>query len=267
MQKTPGYPLDSVDHALRLLLLLRTRGELRVTEAAEILGVAKSTAHRLLSMLTYRDFATQDARRVYHPGSELTALRPASRSMNLCQDVEPYLRSVTRQSGETSHLMALEGNSSRFLAAVEGDRAAAVGCRIGLLLPAHTTSGGKALLAEIPTIALRALYPRGLPITHTAAITDFVTLRHELAMVRRRGYATNVDESGRGVSAVARSIHDCNGRAVGAIAIATPSTRGGRQRLSELAGLLADAVEEIEQTVREPVSADLGVGPAAAAGM
>lgn len=47
----PAYRLNSVDHALRLLLLFRSRLSVRVSEVADYLNVARSTAHRLLGML------------------------------------------------------------------------------------------------------------------------------------------------------------------------------------------------------------------------
>jgi len=247
VQKTAGYPLDSVDHALRLLLLLRTKGELGVTEAAKALGVAKSTAHRLLSALRYQDFAVQDAQRMYRPGPELTEVRRGSRLTNLRRSIEPQLQFLSEASGETSHLMVLAGNCARFVAGVEGRNLAALSLRVGLLLPAHTTSGGKALLAELPTAALRTLYPRGLPLSPQPAISDVAELRHELVIVRRRRYATNIDESYQGVSAVARCVHDESGRAIAAIAIALPSSRASRHRITEFAGLLAEAVANIER--------------------
>lgn len=57
----PQYPIESVDNALRLLLLLGEQTEIRLTEASQYLGVASSTAHRLLAMLQYRGgFIRQD---------------------------------------------------------------------------------------------------------------------------------------------------------------------------------------------------------------
>ena len=50
--------------------------------------------------------------------------------------------------GETCHLMVLEGNGVRFIDSVEGKHVLRVGSRVGRLLPANRTSGGKALLAE-----------------------------------------------------------------------------------------------------------------------
>ncbi len=65
--------LESVDNVLRLLQMLRDVGGLRLKDAAEELGIAPSTAHRLLAMLVYRGFAVQDERRMYHPGSAMGA--------------------------------------------------------------------------------------------------------------------------------------------------------------------------------------------------
>src|SRR3989442_11648104 len=73
MKNKPRYPLQSVDHALQLLQILRDNGSLRVSEAAQELGTARSTAHRLLAMLVYRDFAVQDEARKYLPGAALSA--------------------------------------------------------------------------------------------------------------------------------------------------------------------------------------------------
>ena len=50
-------------------------------------------------------------------------------------------------------------------------------------------------------------------------------LARELAAVRRRGYATNNEESEAGIKAVGRSVLDRDGRAVGAVVIAIPSAR------------------------------------------
>ena len=72
----PAYLLESVDNALRLLQMLRDVGAVRLNQAATELGIARSTAHRLLAMLVYRGFAVQDEKRTYHPGPAMGAARP-----------------------------------------------------------------------------------------------------------------------------------------------------------------------------------------------
>src|ERR1700742_5379267 len=70
-----GDRLTSVDNALWLLQLVAERQALRVAEAADLLGVARSTAHRLLSALRRRDFVMQDRPNgAYRPGPALNAI-------------------------------------------------------------------------------------------------------------------------------------------------------------------------------------------------
>ena len=68
MKNSPSYAVSSVDHALQLAVMLQVEGTLSVSDAASRLDVARSTAHRLLSMLVYRDFARQGEDRKYHAG-------------------------------------------------------------------------------------------------------------------------------------------------------------------------------------------------------
>ncbi|MBA3294655.1 MAG: helix-turn-helix domain-containing protein [Geodermatophilaceae bacterium] len=56
----PTYPITSVGNALRLLLLFRERKAIRLSDASDYLGVANSTAHRLLAMLVHHEFVEQD---------------------------------------------------------------------------------------------------------------------------------------------------------------------------------------------------------------
>jgi IclR family transcriptional regulator, acetate operon repressor len=141
--------------------------------------------------------------------------------------------------------MVLEGNGARFIDGVEGSRSLRCGTRIGLLMPAHATSGGKALLAELPGEELRRLYPHGLPRGDQKAITSMPALQRELAAVRRRGYATNHEESEAGITAVGRCVLDRDGRAFGAVVIAVPSVRCGAGHLDHLAGHLRAFSEAI----------------------
>lgn len=233
-----SYPIESVDNALRLLMLLNERQGVRVSDAAEYLGVARSTAHRLLNALRYREFATQDAHRVYRPGPAFDRLaRPGPAAPDLRAVLHPYVETLNRELGETCHLMVLEGNGVRFIDAVEGMHTLRVGSRVGMLLPAHRTSGGKALLAELSREEFHARYPRDLPGDTPRARA---ALERQLATIRRRGYATNFGESERGIAAVGACVHDASRRAVAGLAVAMPSTRCPRSRVPDLAAVTVE---------------------------
>jgi DNA-binding IclR family transcriptional regulator len=205
----PQYPIESVDNALRLLLLLGERSEIRLTEASQYLGVASSTAHRLFAMLQYRGFVRQDPRsRVYGPGPALTGVAFAVLGrMDIHRLARPVLQELSVSLGETIHLGVLEGTMVRFLDAIESTRAVRVASRLGRSLPAHATSTGKAILADLTLEELRRLYPdEELAQVTSKSLSRRVDLERQLDRVRRLGYATNREESEEGVASVAVSI-------------------------------------------------------------
>ncbi|MFK0113042.1 IclR family transcriptional regulator [Streptomyces sp. NPDC091217] len=243
----PAYPVSGAGNALRVVRLLHEREKLRVMDVADQLGVARSTAHRILAMLVFEGFAEQDRRKVYRPGPALRAIRgsQAGPPPDLITMARPHLQQLAHGIGETTHLTVLEGNGTRFLDGVEGAHALRVSHRIGSLLPAHVTSGGKALLAELPSDRLRALYPNGLPKDGVKGPKDIDRLAATLAAVRRQGYACNFQENEPGVNAIGACVRDRTGTAVAALALAAPAARYPRARLLELAHPLLSTARDI----------------------
>ncbi|RMI43254.1 IclR family transcriptional regulator [Streptomyces triticirhizae] len=223
----PPYSLASVDNALRLIHALDERGELRVCEAAELLGVARSTAHRLLSTLCFRGFATQRGDSpVYRPGPALVdaGLRALSR-LDLRQIARPQLRALADETGETVHLVVLEGNGARFVDGVESTQPLRVGLRVGMVLPAHATAAGKAILAALPPERVTDLYPRGVQTLTDRTLASLAEIQRHLATVAQAGHATNHGESADDVAAVGVVIRDQARHPVGAVALAAPAER------------------------------------------
>jgi DNA-binding IclR family transcriptional regulator len=225
----PRESIASVEKALLLLSALHERGQVRVSEAARLLSVAPATAHRLLSTLRLHGFAEQDRQRVYRPGPRLRALaEDAAPLPDLSIVAHPHLVALTEQTRETSHLVALEGNGCRFIDGVESPLGLRVGHRVGLLLPAHTTSGGKVMLAQLSDAELAALYPQRRLQMRDASTRDLATARRELAGVRRQGYALNLELSERGVNAIGVPVSDRHGRVLASVVLACPSVRSNR---------------------------------------
>lgn len=227
MKNKPPYAIESVDNALRILQALRDSGQVRVSDLAAELGIARSTAHRLLAMLVYRDFAVQAEDRSYLPGPALSAqpLRgePAQR---LRQVLRPHMEALCDQVSETVNLMMRIGTQTRFLHTVESTQILRIGDRQGTIMPAWKTSGGKALLAELPDAQLTVLL-RGAAGRPPDGMTDGErrSLASELRRVREQGYAENIEESESGVCAVGMCVRDGAGEALAAMSVSAPSVR------------------------------------------
>jgi len=227
VKNKPPYAVESVDNALRILQMLRDSGQVRVSDVAAELGIARSTAHRLLAMLVYRDFAVQSEDRSYRPGPAIAAepLR-GEPTQRLRQVMRPHMEALCDQVAETINLVVRLGAQTRFLHTVESAHILRVGDRQGTILPAWKTSGGKVLLAELPDAQLTALLrgasgrpPEGL----TAA--ERRSLVTQLRLVRDQGYAENIEESESGVCAIGVCVRDRLGDPVAALSVSAPSVR------------------------------------------
>jgi DNA-binding IclR family transcriptional regulator len=225
----PAYPIASVGNALRLLMLFRSQPRVRLSEASEHLGVALSTAHRLMAMLAYHGFVQQDPdTRAYVAGPALVEIGLAAvRQLDIRMHARPVLERIAADLGETVHLAVLEGCSIRYLDAVESPHALRVAARTGSALAATCTASGKALLATLPDGEVAALFPDdGSLVALTAkSITERSGLVAELRAVRDRGFALNREESEEGVASVGVAVPGPRNVPVAALVVSAPVSR------------------------------------------
>jgi IclR family acetate operon transcriptional repressor len=252
-RRTPAYPIASVGRALALLLLFRERSTIRVADASRILGVAASTAHRLLAMLTHCGLLAQDPRtRAYSAGPALLELGIAvTAHADIQSAVHPYLESLASTFGETVHLCALRGTDVAFLSCAESTRALRAGNRVGTVLPAHATSAGKALLATLDDDAVLERYPReALPALTRRTIRTRRALLRELHKVRKRGFAINDGESEVGLIALSCVVYDRARHARGAITLSGPEVRMRNLDAARIAAAMRAACDAAGALIR-----------------
>lgn len=242
LKNPPLYAVASVDNALRLASMLQLEGVMSVSEVARRLGVAKSTAHRLLAMLVYRDFAVQDDDRCYRAGPvlELAAQSPSFNSA-LRVSALPHLRRLVDLIQESANLAIRTGDTVRFLACVETEQLLRVGSREGMVFPAHRTTAGLVTLAHLSQTHLEAIYGEGRSRDTPPERLDLADLGRELATVQRKGFALNVERSERGVVAIGVPVLGDEGTAVAGLSVAMPSVRYDCRRLPNLVATLKAA--------------------------
>ncbi len=247
-RRPPQYPIESVDNALRLLLLLRDKQRLRLTDVSEHLGVASSTAHRLLAMLQYRGFVRQDPdSRAYEAGPALGDIAFAVlRRIDVRARARPVLERLNRELDETIHLGRLDGQLVNFLDSIESTRAVRVGARMGRMMPANCTSTGKAMLAMLSDDQVRALFPDEQLEGLTAhSIRTRTRLLKDLRDTRRHGYATSSEESEDGVISFAVAIRS-RMEVSYAINTSLPTTRNTPPVSARIITTLLDARAEVD---------------------
>ncbi|GAB3033335.1 IclR family transcriptional regulator [Parafrigoribacterium mesophilum] len=251
-KRKPTYSLESVDNALHLIQVLRDEGRLRLKDAAQQLGIAPSTAHRLMAMLVYRGFAVQDESRTYLPGPSV-GVPPVfvGWTKQLRRLAQPHLELLLGRLGETVNLMIRVGTSVRFLQTIESSRFLRVGDRQGSVLPARHASGGKAMLAELDTTHLARLYQaQGSAFSaDRMSAREFDSLVAELRRVRDDGYAVNTEETEEGLVAVGAVLTNRSGVAVGAFSVAAPAIRSSDLLKEDSIGLILATRAGIERDI------------------
>jgi IclR family transcriptional regulator, acetate operon repressor len=246
----PAYPIASVDNALRLLMLFRGQPRVRLSEASEHLGVAHSTAHRLMAMLAYHGFVRQEPEsRAYVAGPALVEIGLAAvRQLDTRGHARPVLEDLARSLGETVHLAVLEGSNVRYLDAVESSRALRVASRTGSALPANCTASGKALLAALPDADVSAMFAdqKTLPGLTSRSITTPSRLLAELKTIRERGCAINREESEEGVASVAVTVRGPQRVPIAALVVSAPVSRMTEAAAAKVAAELRERADWLE---------------------
>lgn len=252
-----GEGLSSVRNAARLLCAFTPADrDLGVSELAARLGLAKSTVHRILTTLAAEGLIERDASTGrYRLGLRLYELGAiVADHLDLHEVVAGPIDDLRNRTGETVHVAILDGAEVVYIARRESPHTLRLFSRVGHRNHAHCTSTGKVLLAFLSE-AERAAILDGRPlVAHTPyTITDRARLDEELELIRRRGWAENVNESEVGVTSVAAPIRDATGRVVAAISVAGPGPRLSRDTLRRFAA----------ETVRtaEIISSRLGYRP------
>ena len=229
-QSDPRYPIGSVDRVLQLLLIFRDRPSIRVADAASELGVASSTAHRLLAMLQARGFVVQDRQsRRYVPGPAILELAGAvSPKADIAEILQPATEELRDRLAETANASVLRHASTVFVAGAESRHTLRIADQTGTRIAAFHSAPGKVMLADLPLERLRSLYPSALLKDPANGMSmPRSDLEQELGAVRAAGYATNdvpnTDATREFLSAAVPVRR--NGSVIAALSVAAPAQR------------------------------------------
>lgn len=243
------------------------RPEWGVTEVAEHLQIAKSSAHALLASLVEVGLLNCTAHSRYRLGWRFLDLGETLKaSLDIRSAALPVMRGLVSRHRETVQLSVLDRGRVLFLERVEGTHPVRFsGAPIGAHWAAHASASGKVLLAVRPRGEVeRIASVEGLARLTAATNTDLNRLHDELAEVRRRGYAVDLEEIVPGVSCVAAPVRVEGEMTVCALSISAPTSRFQAQR-EALARAVTDGAQaisrEIARLCESALPADLGESP------
>jgi IclR family transcriptional regulator, acetate operon repressor len=238
---------QAVDRACSLVSLVVNAAEpLTFTEITDAAGLARSTTSRLLAALERTELLQRDTSGAYVAGS-LFAVHAARHDswQETARVAQPFLERLRDETGETAHLGVPRGATVVHVAQVDSAYLLATRDWTQLHVPEHCSSLGKVLYAfgrlPLPEPPLERPTSR--------SVGDRATLEHDLAEVRRRGYAVTVDELEVGLTAVAVPVRGRDGEVAAALGVSGPTARLA-DRAYQVAQLLIEQGDALSALLR-----------------
>lgn len=242
-----GRTVKAVNTTFAIIEAIDELDEACVSDIADYLSIAKSTAHKHLKTLEQNEYVVFDEGEYTFGLKFLKYGQIARRKKEISEVSQPAIEQLAKDTNEAVWVAIEEHGHTVYTNKALGERAvpsrAAIGERIGF----HSAAVGKALLAHLPEERIDyILEMHGLPKRTERTITDLEELREELERVRAEGAAFNDGESRKGVRAVASAvIHE--GDVKGAVVLASTANRlKGDYFREEIPDLVRGTANEIE---------------------
>ncbi|MGO9907524.1 MAG: IclR family transcriptional regulator [Solirubrobacteraceae bacterium] len=241
-----GAGSPGISAVLDVLDVLDRHGPTTLAQLARETGAAKSTLHRVCSMMGERGWIARDAvSGCLELGPRVASLARAAPITPLAAGFHGVARRLIARHNETTCLTVLDGRDSVFIAKEETTHAVRLVTAVGSRLPAFAAASGRAMLADRSEQEVRALYEGSELETPTGRRLDGVEeLLEILGETRRRGYAENIDETALGLHCLAVAVGP-PGRVVAAITFCVPTGRMSAARKREMVPDLLLAAKEV----------------------
>lgn len=242
-----GRTVKAVDTAFAIIETVEEMEQAGVSEIADRLSIAKSTAHKHLRTLEENEYLVREGTKYRLSLKHLKFGRHALDKVEITQIAQPVIDHLAEETGEAVWVAIEEHGRAVYVNKAFGERSVPSRGAIGNRILLHSAAIGKAMLAHLPEARIDEIIERhGLPALTGNTITDRERLVEELAEIRERGVSFNDGESLQGLRAVASPIlHE--GNVMGAVAIVgTENRMKGDYFREELPDLVQGATNEIE---------------------
>ena len=244
--RSGGAGSPGISAVLDVLEVLDRNGPTTLAELARETGIAKSTLHRVCSIMFARGWAARDVLTGHiELGPRVAWLGHTAPASPLTAGFHGVARRLVARHNETTCLTVLDGRESVFIAKEETTHQVRLVTAVGSRLPAFAAASGRVLLADRPEDEVDAMYAGSALVTPTGRrLAGLDELHRILTRTRRFGYAENIDETALGLHCLAVPVGP-PGRVAAAVTLCVPTGRMTAARKREMLADLLGAAREI----------------------
>lgn len=226
-QRESGEGVIAVTRALKLLEAFGVNdAHLSLADLSRRTGMHKTTALRIARTLGASNYLVQREDGNWRLGRAAGWLGACYQAtFDVHELVDPVLRELTVQSGESASFYVREGDQRTCLSRVNGPHTVRHHVRVGLALPLHLGAPGRVILAF-----------SGEP----GSIYE---------SIRQRGYHISVGERDPEVSSIAAPVFGMSWRLLGSVCISGPLSRLTETQLLTLVPVITQAANQLSYTL------------------
>lgn len=204
----------------------RERSSQTLSEVAELTGLTRATARRVLLTLTELGYVRQQGRAFSLTPRVLDLGYSFLSSLRVVELAQQPMEKLVDDVKESSSMSVLDGSDIVYVARVPTTRIMTIALALGSRLPAYPTSMGRVLLAGRPADELDR-YIAGTRFEQLTphTITDVAEFRTVIDQVREQGYALVDQELEEGVRSIAAPISNRNGEVIAAMNVSCHASR------------------------------------------
>lgn len=205
----------------------REKRQMTIAQLAHKTGIPRASVRRCLYTLSQLGYVSSEDGRNYALRPKVLGLGHAYLSSTpLVVTAQPFLDRVSDAVNESCSLATLDGEDILYLARSVTSRIISVTLNVGSRLPAHCTSIGYVLLANLPPRELdQWLDAAELKAFTERTVTSREKLREELARVREQDYAVADRLMELAVRSIAVPVRDAAGTVVAGINVIVEAGR------------------------------------------
>lgn len=208
----------AVEAAAKIITFLaECEQEIGISEISRGTGINKNMVFRILNTLENEGW-------VYCNGQKYSltlllfgvASKPISR-LSLNTVAASVIYDLLNKTGESTYLGVLKDDKVVYVQHLDGIKDVRVAGRLGGEYELYCSAPGKVLLAYADAPFTEEYLSRDFEKRTKNSITEKSALRQELESIRNKGYATDCEEFGNGITCVAAPIYDHSGKVIAAV--------------------------------------------------
>jgi len=213
---------SSLTNALQILKSFNLeQPEWSLREIAANQNISISTAHRLLKTLEEENFIIHEKQHYKLGTSILRFTNIFIDDLDVLKGMTPYLKSLTKKTGQSAHIAMLSGKEVLYLKKEDGLIQVPLKSHIGRRNPFYATSSGQVIVAFMPDDQRLALLQQTQFINFTTAtLTTIEQYERSFQQIRQQGVAISREELHMQFMSIAAPIFNKQNEVVASVSIA-----------------------------------------------